>query len=107
MTVEQWISLIVSIVTGLATCIPLVINLVKFVKKAAKEKNWKNVVNLVLKLMAEAEQNYKEGADKKTYVLDTLVAMSSTLEYDIDIDAVSTLIDNLVVMSKQVNTNKK
>lgn len=107
MTVEQWISLIVSIVTGLATCIPLVINLVKFVKKAAKEKNWKSVVNLVLKLMAEAEQNYKEGADKKTYVLDTLVAMSSTLEYDIDIDAVSTLIDNLVVMSKQVNTNKK
>lgn len=40
MNAEQIISLIVAVLTGLATCVPLAYKLVEYVKKATQEKNW-------------------------------------------------------------------
>ena len=40
MNATEWVSLIVSILTGLAAAIPLAVQLVKYVQKAVKEKNW-------------------------------------------------------------------
>ena len=100
----EWYEIIISILSGIATCVPLVISLVKYIQKVAKEKNWGAVVQLVLKLMTEAEQNYSNGADKKTYVMSTIKAMESTLQYDIDEKAISELIDAVVAATKKINT---
>ena len=101
---EVWTTIILPIISGLVAAIPLVIKLVDLAQKAHKEKNWGAVVQLVLKLMAEAEQNYTNGADRKTYVLSTIKAMESTLQYDIDEKAISELIDSVVAATKKINT---
>lgn len=100
---SSYINYIVAILTGLVTAIPLVINLIKYVKKAVKEKNWNQVVKLVMNLMEEAETKFDNGADRKEYVLSMIKASADTINYDIDMDAISDLIDSLCSMSKVVN----
>lgn len=102
--VNIWIDIIISVLTGLAAAIPLVIKLVDTIKKAHRERNWKAVVSLVLTLMAEAEQNYSNGAERKEYVLSSIKAMEHSLEYDIDEEAIGELIDTVVTATKKINT---
>ena len=45
---EFWIGVIISILTGISTCIPLVIKLVEVIKETVKSKNWTAVMQLVL-----------------------------------------------------------
>lgn len=101
---EVWTTIILPILSGLVAAIPLVIKLIEYVQKARKEKNWGAVVQLVLKLMAEAEQNYTNGEDKKAYVMSSIKAMEHTLQYDIDEKAIGELIDAIVLTTKKVNT---
>ena len=96
---------LVSLIAGLATAIPLIISLVKYVSKAIKEKNWTNLITLVTKLMAEAENKFETGAERKDWVLGMVKASAATINYDVDIDAVATLIDNLCDLTKKVNTS--
>ena len=44
----EWINYAVSILSGLAIAIPLVVKLIEYVKKAVKEKNWNKLLDLVL-----------------------------------------------------------
>ena len=92
-----------SIFTGLITAIPLVIKLVEYVKKAVMEKNWANLLNLVMNLMAEAECKFEKGADKKAWVINMIEASAKTINYNVDIQQVGKLIDSLCEMSKLVN----
>lgn len=101
---EIWTTIILPIISGVIACVPLVIKLVEYVKKVVKEKNWKVIVQLVLKLMAEAEQNYATGAERKDYVMSSIKAMENSLEYDIDEKAISELIDAVVLATKKINT---
>lgn len=101
---EIWMNIVLPIISGLVAAIPLVIKLVEYVQKARKEKNWGAVIQLVLKLMAEAEQNYTNGEDKKNYVMASIKAMENTLQYDIDEQAISELIDAIILTTKMVNT---
>ena len=101
---EVWMDIILPILSGLVAAIPLVIKLVDVVQKAHKEKNWGVVVQFTLKLMAEAEQNYSNGADKKAYVISTIKTMENTLQYDIDEKAIGELIDSVVAATKKINT---
>ena len=55
MDTNQIVQLIVAILTGLATCIPLAVKLVEYVKTATKEKNWANLLGLGMSLMQQAE----------------------------------------------------
>lgn len=102
--INFWVEIIVALLTGLVAIIPVVIKLIDVVQKAAKEKNWKAVVQIVLKLMTEAEQAYTDGVDKKVYVMSSIKAMESTLQYDIDEDAIGHLIDAVVAATKKINT---
>lgn len=99
----DWVNLIVAVLTGLATAIPLVIQLVKFVQKAIKEKNWQDLLELVTNLMKEAEGKFDNGADRREWVLTCVKATADTINYDINIDVVGELIDSLTEMSKIVN----
>lgn len=101
---EVWTTIILPILSGLVAAIPLVIKLVEYVQKARKEKNWGAVVQLVLKLMSEAEQNYANGAERKDYVMSSIKAMEHSLNYDIDEKAISELIDAVVLATKKINT---
>lgn len=101
---EMWTNIILPIISGLIACVPLVIKLIDYVKKVTKEKNWGAVVQLVLKLMAEAEQLYTSGAEKKDYVMSSIRAMESTLQYDVDEKAIGELIDSVILATKKINT---
>lgn len=104
---ETWVNIIVSILSGLAVCIPLVIKLVEYVRKAIQEKNWSNVMQIVLKLMTEAEKNYETGAERKQYVMSSVEAIKDTLNCEVDMNAISSLIDAICQASKIINAEVK
>ena len=97
------IRLVVAIISGLAATIPLVIQLVKYVKQAIKEKNWGVVLNKVMNLMETAETKFEEGAERKEWVLAMLKASADGINYDIDYEAIGDMIDSLCAMSKIIN----
>lgn len=105
--VNFWVEIIIAILTGLATCIPLAIKLVEVIKDSVKAKNWTPLMQLVLKLMAEAEENYSTGAERKAYVVDSIEAIKNTLNYDVDMSVVSDMIDSIILATKKINVNKK
>nr|DAF25343.1 MAG TPA: holin [Caudoviricetes sp.] len=100
------VNIIVSILTGIATAIPLIVQLVKYVKQAVQEKNWNQLVAMVMKLMEEAEKKFETGADRKEWVMTMIKASSDSINYPVDMDAISALIDSLCDMSKVVNGKK-
>ena len=103
----EWYEIVVSILTGLSVTIPLVVKLVEYVEKAIKEKNWNNLLKLVMNLMQEAENKFEHGADKKAWVLSMVEASAETINYDIDLEQVGELIDSLCDMSRVVNPPEK
>ena len=91
------------ILVGLAVLIPMVIALIKYVTKAAEDKNWNIIVKMVLDLMVQAEQDYSTGAEKKEFVMNQIKVMAGTVDFEIDWDKVSDLIDALCDMAHEVN----
>lgn len=91
------------ILVGLAAIIPLVAALVKYVGKATESKNWNIVVKMVLDLMVQAEKDYSTGAERKIFVMNQIEVLAKTVEFDIDMDKVSDLIDALCDMAHEVN----
>jgi hypothetical protein len=100
---EKYIELIIAILSGLVATIPLAIQLVKYVKAAIQEKNWSKVMKLVLNLMTEAEKNYATGAERKQYVISSIESIKDTLNYQVDMDQISQMIDAIVAASKTIN----
>ena len=102
----EWYEIIVGILTGLAVAIPLVVKLVEYVTKVVREKNWGNVLTLVIKLMQEAEEKFDNGASRRTWVLEMIEASADVLNYDIDLEMIGNLIDMLCAMAKKINVQK-
>jgi hypothetical protein len=98
-----WIQAIISILSGVAVLVPLIVKLVQYVQANAKEKNWSSLMVLVMNLMAQAEQMFDKGADKKEWVMNELKAVASTLNYEIDWNVVSEMIDKICDVSKEIN----
>lgn len=98
-----WIQALISILAGIAVLVPLMIKLAQYVEKATKEKNWSEVLKLVMNLMAEAEKNFNTGAERKEWVLSELHAIADTLNYDIDWAVISDMIDKICEISKEIN----
>jgi hypothetical protein len=106
MEVVEWINVIISILSGIAVCIPLVLSLISFVKKVADEKRWNVLVSNVLQLMIKAEQDYEHGAEKKEYVMNAIKTIANQIGYNFDAEAenkVSEMIDEICKMAKVVN----
>ena len=102
-----WVILIVGILSGLAAAIPLIIELVKWVKIAIKEKNWAKLLELLTAFMKEAEVKFETGAERKEWVMMAIKASAETINYEIDEATISNLIDQLCAMSKVVNSKKE
>ena len=103
MNAEQIISLIVAVLTGLATCVPLAYKLVQYVKKATQEKNWAALLGLVISLMEEAETKFTDGATRKEWVMAMVQTSAEYINYPVDVTALGELIDALCDMTKVVN----
>lgn len=103
MNVEQIVSVIVSILTGLAACIPLAVKLAQYAKQAAQEKNWGAFLGLAVDLIQQAEQKFNDGATRKEWVMAMVKTSAEYINYPVDSDALSELIDALVSMTKTVN----
>lgn len=103
MNTEQIISLIVALLSGLATCIPLAYKLVQYVQKAAQEKNWNALLGLVIDLMEQAEKKFTDGATRKEWVMAMVQTSAEYINYPVDGVALGKLIDTLCDMSKIVN----
>lgn len=102
----DWVGVVISILSGIAAAIPLVIQLVKYVQQAVKEKNWNKMLEMVMDLMETAESMFESGADRKEWVIAMVKGSADTINYDIDIDAIGKLIDSLCDMSKIVNNSE-
>mgnify|MGYP003430598984 CR=1 FL=1 len=102
----QWYEIVVEILSGLIIMIPLVVKLVEYVKVAAMEKNWNDLLKLVMNLMKEAEGKFDNGVDRKSWVMMAIKASADTINYPIDMNQVSELIDSLCAMTKVVNPPK-
>ena len=92
-----------SILEALFIVIPLVYALISFVVKASKEKNWDSLLKLVMNLMQEAESKFADGPSRKEWVLMMIKASADTINYDINLDKISKLIDDMCSLTKKVN----
>jgi hypothetical protein len=101
------LELIVKILSGLIVVIPLVIKLVEYVKKSTMEKNWNNLIRLVMNLMATAESKFDNGADRKEWVIAMVQASADTINYPISEKELGDLIDSLCALTKKVNVAVK
>ena len=97
------LELIIEILAGLMIVIPLVAKLIEYVKKSVLEKNWNNLIRLLLNLIATAEEKFDNGADRKQWVIAMIQASANTINYPISEQELSKLIDNLVELTKKVN----
>lgn len=100
------IKTIAQILIGLSVCIPLVVELIKKTETAVKEKNWSAIVAAVLKLMAEAENMFDEGASRKKWVMMEIKKTAELLSYNYDTEAeikISEMIDAICETAKEIN----
>lgn len=103
MSTDQIVNLVVAVLTGLAACVPLAVKLVQYVKKATQEKNWGALLGLVVDLMEEAEVKFSDGAARKEWVMAMVQTSAEYINYPLDTEALSELIDALCDMTKVVN----
>ena len=105
----SWVDIVVSILSGLAVCIPLVVKLVNVVSTYVKEKNWSQIVAIVLDLMKEAETLFAEGAARKAWVMAGVESAAKSINYNYDEAAkqkVSDMIDAICETAKVVNAEE-
>lgn len=103
MTTEQIVSLVVALLTGIAAAIPLALKLAQYVKQAVQERNWGALLGLVVDLMEEAELKFDDGATRKDWVLAMVQTSAEYINYPVDVEALSVMIDRLCDMTKVVN----
>lgn len=105
MEITKILELIASIIAGIAVCIPLVIKLVEYIKEAAKAREYQKLIKLVMKFCTEAELLFGDGKQKKEWVLHRVKEVADAMKIEMDMDAISLLIDDLVAASKLINVN--
>ena len=102
----DWVQIIVSVLSGLAVCIPLAAKLVQYVREAASGRRWDALLKLVIANMQEAEGLFATGAERKQWVMQLLTANAQSVGFELgpeDVRKVSDMIDSLCAMAKTVN----
>ena len=100
---NETLQIVVQILTTLVTLVPMLYALIKYVAMATKEKNWNKLLSLILSLCAEAEKQFTSGADKKEWVMSMVKSSLNSINYEIDDETLSNLIDNLIDLTTKVN----
>lgn len=104
------LNIIVTILSGIMVCVPILLALGSAITECVQEKNWSAIVTFVLDYMVEAEQLFEKGADRKTWVMEMLEEVVIQLNYPYDDEArnkVSAMIDDICEASKIINSEVK
>lgn len=105
---DEYIELIVAVLSGLATAIPLVVQLVKYIKTAMREKNWNDILKLVMEYMKAAEGMFESGAERKKWVMESIVIGAKGIDYPLDdvaLAKISDMIDSICDAAKEINVS--
>lgn len=97
---------IIAILSGISVCIPLVIKLIDTVKALADEKKWNVLVRNVFELMADAEEKYQRGEEKKNYVMSAIKIIAGQIGFNYDEEAkakISAMVDEICGLSRIIN----
>ena len=108
MDFNYWIQIVISILSGIAVAIPLIIKLVNVVKDSVKEKNWNLLMKMTMDYMTEAEKNIASGAERKEWVMSMVIASAANINYpmtDDDVKKIDDLIDAICDASKILNNS--
>lgn len=99
------LGIVLQVATGLVVIIPLIKKFYDAVKASIEEKNWRNLLNLLMKYIEEAEEKLSDqsGADRADWVVAMVKASAEWANYKIDDDELRAWIDSLVEMTKKVN----
>ena len=106
MNLDEILQFVCIILAGVATAVPLALQLVRYIKLAAEEKNWTRLLALVLELMESAEEIYESGGQRRDYVVAAVKELGEQIGYKMEEDELGKLIDALCAMSKTVNAAK-
>lgn len=102
----DWVQIVVSVLSGLAVCIPLVVKLVQCAREAVKGKRWDALLKLVIANMQEAETLFATGAERKQWCMRLLTANAESAGFELtpeDVQKIGDMIDSLCAMAKTVN----
>ena len=108
MDINYWIQIAISILSGIAVAIPLIIKLVNVVKDATRSKNWNLLIKMTMDYMTEAEKNIASGAERKQWVMSMVIASAANINYpmtDDDVKKIEDLIDAICDASKILNNS--
>ena len=108
MDFNYWIQIVISILSGIAVAIPLIIKLVNVVKDATRSKNWNLLIKMTMDYMTEAEKNIASGAERKEWVMSMVIASAANINYpmtDDDVKKIEDLIDAICDASKILNNS--
>ena len=108
MDFNYWLQIVISILSGIAVAIPLIIKLVNVVKDSVKEKNWNLLMKMTMDYMTEAEKNIASGAERKEWVMSMVIASAANINYpmtDDDVKKIEDLIDAICDASKILNNS--
>lgn len=108
MDFNYWIQIAISILSGIAVAIPLIIKLVNVVKDATRSKNWNLLIKMAMDYMTEAEKNIASGAERKEWVMSMVIASAANINYpmtDDDVKKIEDLIDAICDASKILNNS--
>lgn len=103
---EHTLMLLAAILSGVATAIPLIIKLVEKVQEVMRERNWSKLVDETIEYMAIAKDKFDDNTEKKEWVMSMIQHSAEMLKYDIDMDAISKLIDSICDVSKILRDKK-
>lgn len=110
MDFNYWIQIAISILSGIAVAIPLIIKLVNVVKDATRSKNWNLLIKMTMDYMTEAEKNIASGAERKEWVMSMIIASAANINYpmtDDDVKKIEDLIDSICDASKILNNSEE
>lgn len=99
---------LLSIVSGILVCIPLVVKICAMVKTNAKNKNWNLLITGILKYMSAAETMFETGAERKKYIMtDIVYKVARDVNYELtaeDLAKIDAMIDSLCDMANIVGS---
>lgn len=103
---QDTITLIIQLLISIIPVSLLVVELVKYVKLSVKEKNWKQLVQLINSLVIEAEKLYTDGVEKEDYVVKMTMYAAEKINYEITEEEVREFVRNLIAVTNVVNIDK-
>ena len=97
-----WLGFIIALCAAIVTLVPLGIKLYRHLSDATNSGDWSTIITLLIKLMGEAKDKFEHGAEKKEWVMGQLRVIAHELNYNLDEEAVSKLIDAICDLGKHL-----